>query len=108
MPPVVSSKIAHTQQTDHRILRLPDRNNQPAELELQDSQLAVFPDGPAATNAALTRDLALAYENLAQRGDNAARLEADRLIPEALAYFPDDPLLLAVAGFLAQQRGKLG
>lgn len=107
MPRVVSSKIAHTQQIDHRILRRPDRNSPSSELQAGNKQLTVFPDNPVSGNAGLTRDLALAYESVAQQGDGPARLDADRLIPEALRRFPNDPLLLASAGFIAQNRGKL-
>lgn len=146
MPPTNTSNIAHTQATDHRILKLPMMPLQSLQTGAQ-AQLVRFPPQqspatPAANaneNASATgtarptksqtsaarldasaamptatpttapaidaRDLALAWEAIAQEGHSAAAIEAERFINQAVVEHPDDPVLLDSLAFIAQRRG---
>jgi predicted CXXCH cytochrome family protein len=101
MPRVLSSDIAHTQATDHRILRRPGESVAPAVAE-QPRALERFP--PVSTKLD-NRDLALAEEQVVPR--LAAVGEREKFLRKALAQKPDDPELLTALGFLYQSQGKL-
>ena len=145
MPRTTTSNIAHTQATDHRILKLPMMPLQSLQTGAQ-AQLVRFPplqspatpsanananasasapvqaksqtgaarlDASAAMPSATpttapagdARDLALAWEAIAQEGHSAAAIEAERYINQAVVEHPDDPVLLDSLAFIAQRRG---
>jgi Flp pilus assembly protein TadD len=124
MPRTTSADVAHTQATDHRILRLPTMPLQGLQPALS-ARLERFPPEPArgeavadkssSTDASLAknptknnddaRDLALAWESLAQGGDASAGPEAERYLRQAIAEKPDDPAILDGLGFIEQRRG---
>ncbi|HYL16826.1 MAG TPA: multiheme c-type cytochrome [Terriglobales bacterium] len=106
MPSSQSTDVAHTQVTDHRIPRRPDISPQ----LLQDvdprsakPRLIAFP--PSLGSDHDVRDLALAWQSLAQRGMSSAAGEAERLLHLAAKQTPDDPALLAALGYIEQKRG---
>jgi tetratricopeptide (TPR) repeat protein len=108
MPSSLSTDVAHTEVTDHRILRRPpispqllqDVNNQPAL-----PQLVRFPDSQKTGDD--VRDLALAWESLVNGGMTAAAPETERLLRSALEQSPNDPVLLSALGYFAQQKGEI-
>jgi Flp pilus assembly protein TadD len=53
------------------------------------------------------RDLALAWESLANSGMTVAAPEAERLLRSALEKSPNDPVLLSALGYSAQKKGDL-
>jgi Flp pilus assembly protein TadD len=53
------------------------------------------------------RDLALAWESLAEAGMDAADEEARHLLRSAMADSPDDPVILSAYGYLEQRRGAV-
>jgi predicted CXXCH cytochrome family protein len=118
-----SVDVAHTQATDHRILRVPlmplqgldasasaqlvrfppeSAQASPPTSEQPSTQPATAP--PAPTND--IRDFALAWESLAQGGVGAALPEAYSYLQKAVAALPDDPALLSGLAFFEQQRGE--
>ena len=103
MPELPSKDVAHTQATDHRILRhLPGA--QLTAVATSGSRLEVFPEDEA--SLVTTRDLALAWETLAQRGIEGASHEAEEHLRKAVKEQPDDPGLLSALGFVEQQHGR--
>ena len=68
------------------------------------NRLEVFPENEA--SLVTTRDLALAWETLAQRGIEGASHEAEEHLRKAVKEQPDDPGLLAALGFVEQQHGR--
>jgi predicted CXXCH cytochrome family protein len=103
MPRIASSDVAHTQATDHRILRRPEVRLEDAESN-QRIQLVEFP--PRKQDVPPLRDLALAWELLAKQGMSDARREADELLPKAVAQHPDDAALLSAYAYQEQGRGE--
>jgi predicted CXXCH cytochrome family protein len=130
MPRTNTSNVAHTQATDHRILKLPMMPLQALQTGAA-AQLVRFPPLPAepsappsgnpgdAAAAAVAqsatpvspapagdaRDLALAWESIAQEGHASAAVEAERYFNQAIVEHPDDPVLLDSLAFFAQRRG---
>lgn len=104
MPALPAKDISHTQATDHRILRRP-APEAVASNQLQPSKLEPFPASMATKDDA--RDLGLAYETIAARGNWFAAAEAERLL--ALSYRQDqnDAPVLSALGYIAQHRGDL-
>jgi tetratricopeptide (TPR) repeat protein len=103
MPAVASEDVAHTQATDHRILRLP-------AMPLQNLGSTAPPRlvrFPAVSGVDDTRDLALAWASLAEGGMTSAVAEAESRLRKAVKEKPDDPALLTALGFIEQKRGKL-
>ena len=91
MPAAASTDVAHTQVTDHRIPRRAgiihraiDRGNPAYGL-----RLIPFPDSAEAEHD--SRDLALAWQALANDGMESAEPHAEALLRSAVAEFPDDP-----------------
>ena len=104
MPRLPSADIGHTAVTDHRILRNPKaaRPSSPIKESAKEPHLVQF-----ANARPDTRDLGLAYAELALRGDQPAGREALRLLHEALPAHPADPDLLTWLGYLHQTRDDL-
>ena len=108
MPSSLSSDISHTEVTDHRIRRKPDLS---ASL-LQESSavkstlaLIPFPDSKEAESD--LRDLALAWQSVAENGSPQALREAVRLFPLAVKESPDDALLLSGFAFSELNHGAI-
>src|SRR5579864_53162 len=108
MPASASTNVAHTEVTDHRIPRLASvsahvlRNaNAPADK----LQLVPFPDSREAEDD--LRDLALAWESLANTGTEAARPQAEQLLRRSAAQFPNDAATLAALGYEDQIQGDI-
>lgn len=97
MPASLSTDIAHTEVTDHRIQRRPELSPQ----LLQDSvapsfprALLPFPDSKAAADD--IRDLALAWQSVAGSGGAPdAAAQADKLLQQTVKQSPDDPTVLS-------------
>ena len=122
MPRTNSADVAHTQATDHRILKIPLMPLQSLQAG-STAQLVRFPPQPVAAPtsssgsdsasaarpapAGDSRDLALAWESLAQSGNAGAAAEAERYLRLAIADHPDDPVVLDSLGFVAQRRGDI-
>ncbi len=105
----LSTDIAHTQVTDHRI---PRRSDTQALQPLLDSttrpyspRLVPFPYSEDAEQD--IRDLALAWAFLAQTRKDGAGSEAQRLLHIAVMQSPNDPALLSALGFIEQVRGAV-
>lgn len=100
MPALPSKDVAHTEATDHRIMRYPNQAPIP-QLQIRGKPLKAFP----ASDEALvtTRDYALAWETLAQRGVDGAEKAAEDNLRKAVKENPDDAELLAALGFVAQR-----
>jgi Flp pilus assembly protein TadD len=60
----------------------------------------------SATPQTTTRDLALVWESLAQRGIEGASRQAEQYLRKAVKERPDDPNLLSALGFIDQERGR--
>ena len=105
MPASKSTDIAHTQVTDHRILRRPhppargskDRSDSPVSL-------VPFPDSIEAEHD--VRDLALAWQALANNGDATAEPHAEALLRSAASKFPNDPAVLSGLAYIEQRQGS--
>ncbi len=106
MPASLSTDVAHTEVTDHRILRRPPISPQ---LLLDVNSQTALPRLVRFPNAQKTeddpRDLALAWESLVNGGMTAAATETERLLRSALEKSPDDPALLSALGYAAQKKG---
>lgn len=103
MPASPSTDVAHTEVTDHRILRRPDREpaSQPSTASLP--ELTPFPHSELAEQD--VRELALAWQSIVNSGMTMAQAQAERLLLAALRQFPDDPVLLSALAYSAQKRG---
>jgi len=88
---------AHTQVTDHRILRRAEKP--PAGARAPGPRRLV----PFGTAQAESRELGLAYAEVALHGDVDASQEALRLLPQALTRYPRDAEVLTRLGFLYHQ-----
>ena len=100
MPQLPTAAVAHTETTDHRILKRPTT--------LQFTSLATAPKltpFPPSINATV-RDSALAWQTLAQRQVKGASENAERYLKQALSAEPDDPVLLNSAAYIAQEHGN--
>jgi tetratricopeptide (TPR) repeat protein len=108
MPSSLSADVAHTEVTDHRILRRPpispqllqDKNSQPSL-----PRLVRFPDSQKTDED--IRDLALAWQSLVNAGMTAAAPEAERLLGSAIEKSPNDPALLSGLAYSAQKKGDI-
>ena len=98
MPRSESADINHTIVTDHRIPRTPLPDRPPKD---DVGRLVQF--GNATPE---TRDLGLAYGQVALRGNAFATRESLRLLERAQREGPDDPEVLTRLGFLNQARGN--
>jgi Tfp pilus assembly protein PilF len=107
MPASLSTDIAHTQVTDHRIPRRSDTEAlQPllnSNARPSSPRLVPFPFSEDAERD--IRDLALAQAFLAQTGRDSDASEAQRLLHRAVLQSPNDPALLSALGYIEQKRG---
>lgn len=102
MPALPSKDVAHTEATDHRILRYPTAAPLP-RLQLRGRPLVSFPEKDSFLSS--DRDFALAWETLAQRNVEGASHAAEEYLRKAVEERPDDPVVLAALGFVEQQHG---
>jgi hypothetical protein len=100
MPALPSKDVAHTEATDHRILQYPNGAPLP-QLQVRGRPLTSFPPGDDSLTT--TRDYALAWETLAQRGVYGAPQQAEDYLRKAVKEQPDDAVLLAALGFIEQE-----
>ena len=108
MPASLSTDVAHTQVTDHRIPRNPQLSSTAIAQNTQSSvlpSLIPFPNAPDAAND--TRDLALAWQSVVTAGMTMAQPQTENLLQSALRENPNDPALLSALAYAAQQRGNL-
>jgi hypothetical protein len=103
MPALPSKEVAHTQATDHRIMRYPNSRPLP-RLQVRGTEGAPLVSFPASdASVATTRDFALAWETLAQRNVDGAGPRAEGFLRKAVKERGDDPVLLAALGFVEQK-----
>ena len=107
MPAAASTNIAHTEVTDHRIPRLVDsmsREHEDAPVA-QKQRLVPFPDSPQAEND--LRDLALAWESMADTGAQDAKPQARELLRRSASMNPNDAPTLAALAYEEQTHGDI-
>jgi len=109
MPVSLSTDVAHTQVTDHRIPRHAQSASTAAAAQNMQSSalpsLIPFPNSPDAAQD--TRDLALAWQSIVTAGMTMAQPQTEKLLQSALRENPNDPALLSALAYAAQQRGNL-
>ena len=107
MPAVASRDVAHTQATDHRILRRPGLQPKLTDLDAQPKpavpQLAPF---PVSAGPADTRDLALAWDALVRRGNEQLAQKARALLAQALQTNPNDAAVATGLAYMEQKSGN--
>jgi hypothetical protein len=102
MPTLPNEAVAHTESTDHRILRYPNGFQVPSTVA--EPRVESFPGSEMLqTN---TRDLALVWESLAQRGIEGASRHAEQYLRTAVKERSDDQGLLSALGFIDQEHGR--
>ena len=101
MPALPSADVAHTEATDHRILRNPALPQ--LITRVPGPTLEIFPQNDA--DLMTTRDLALGWHALAQRGMQGAESQADKYLQKATTEQPNDPDVLEALAFVEQKRG---
>src|ERR1700730_14167423 len=107
MPSILSTDVAHTQVTDHRIPRRPQLSRPRESVGSPTPRLRLVPFPYSEEAEHDVRDLALAWESLAEAGMDAADEEAGQLLRSAMAHSPDDPVILSAFGYLEQRRGAV-
>jgi tetratricopeptide (TPR) repeat protein len=108
MPSSLSTDIAHTEVTDHRIPRRPATQPQflqDAAEPKRSPTLIPFPYSKEADDD--IRDRALAWQSVAENGPPEAAREAARLLPLAANQSPDDPAILSGLAYVELTRGAL-
>jgi len=106
MPALPSKDVAHTEATDHRILRYSSGlllESPQLEDVIPEPRIVSFPARDAVEPS--TRDLALAWETLAQRGLPGASREAEQYLRTAVKQRPEDAVPLAALAYIEQQHG---
>jgi predicted CXXCH cytochrome family protein len=94
MPRIASSDVAHTQATDHRILREPDSST--SSVRASAPRLARF---PAQAGPPTDRDLVLGWLALAEAGRDFAITEEEKLLPQAAKENPRDAAVLSAYAY---------
>jgi tetratricopeptide (TPR) repeat protein len=105
MPALQSTDIAHTQVTDHRIPLHPPAENPaptPPAPSTTTPHLVLFPEHTTGDE----RDLALAFESLAEGSRPDAKPEAERLLRRAVKKSPNDKSLLSGLAYVQLQQGQ--
>ncbi|HME31206.1 MAG TPA: multiheme c-type cytochrome [Terriglobales bacterium] len=109
MPANLSTDVAHTAVTDHRIQRRPNTGPVLEDAATRPSpplpRLAPFPDSTEAEHD--NRDMALAWASMAENGDAAVIKQAEQLLRKAVAESPKDAALLSSLGYVEQRRGAI-
>lgn len=102
MPAATTSDIAHTEATDHRILRDPKIQASAAAQANTEARLVAFPSEAGDGDS---RTVALAWQALVESGMTRAEGEAERWLGKAIQDKPNDPDILSALGFVEQKRG---
>ena len=102
MPESLSSDIAHTEVTDHRLLRRPQQALHTRTTQAF-PQLVAFPPSEKAEQD--MRDLALAWQATVNSGMTSAQNLAEQSLRAALKHSPTDPALLSSLAYVEQRRG---
>jgi predicted CXXCH cytochrome family protein len=108
MPALPSKDVAHTEVTDHRIPRVRNFSqqlSQDTDASRERLRLVPFPDSREAEDD--LRDLALAWESLANTGVEAARPQAEQMLRRSATQFPNDARTLSALGYEDQVRGDI-
>jgi predicted CXXCH cytochrome family protein len=109
MPRAHSADVAHTQATDHRILKVPSMTLLSLPSQALAPRLsrfpAVRPDEAPEPKATETRDLALAWQTLAQEGVGGAAPEAEHFLRRGVAEGLEDPALLSGLAYFELEHG---
>ena len=103
MPASLSTDIAHTEVTDHRVLARPQISAnllEDAEDRPSPPRLAPFPPSQSVDQ----RDLALAWQSLVESGMTWAEPQARDALSAAMKQSPDDPALLSALAYSEQKR----
>ena len=103
MPASPSTDVAHTEVTDHRILRRQVSSQPAQQSNAKLPELVPFPRSDTALKE--VRELALAWQSLVNSGMTVIQPEADGLLQTALQRFPDDPTILSALAYSAQRQG---
>ena len=107
MAAVGSRDVAHTQATDHRILRLP--GPQPMLTDLESASKPATPQlvpFPASTGPPDIRDLALAWDSLVRRGQGEFAQKAHDLLTQASRQDPKDATVASDLAYMEQRAGN--
>jgi tetratricopeptide (TPR) repeat protein len=104
MPASLSTDVAHTEVTDHRILRRASSTPMLENAFAQPATPKLVPFPPSHGADSDLRDDALAWESVAESGLKSAEAEAERLLRLALLKSYDSALLSAM-GYVEQKRG---
>lgn len=105
MPRVASSDVAHTQATDHRVLRRPDSDVVSSRsVESTHPKLVRFPTeaGPATE-----RDLVLGWLALAEAGNAVAEAEEQKILASAAKEYPHDAAILGAYAYRELQHHQI-
>jgi predicted CXXCH cytochrome family protein len=102
MPAIQSTDVAHTQVTDHRIPMRPSTDPPFRSTTSNSPRLVLFPDRSNGDE----RDLALAWESLAEGNMPSVKPEAERLLRRAIKTAPDDKSLLSGLAYIELQKGQ--
>jgi Flp pilus assembly protein TadD len=102
MPAATTSDIAHTEATDHRILRDPKIQAPAAAQANTESRLVPFPREAGEGNS---RTVALAWQALVESGMTREEGEAEHWLQKAAQDTPNDPDILSALGFAEQKHG---
>jgi hypothetical protein len=107
MPASMSKDIAHTEVTDHRILRRPKSvaSSHDAMTEASPGKLLPFPASDHHGND--IRDLGLAWESLEENGVPGAELNAEHYLKLAAKSDPTDTAVLSELAYLEQESGHV-
>jgi len=106
MPASPSTDVAHTEVTDHRIRRRPQISPQWLENSEETPSLPRLVPFPDTKTEPDLRDLALAWDSVAESGMSAAEPRARELLSKAVKQEPDDPALLSALAYAEQQKGS--
>jgi tetratricopeptide (TPR) repeat protein len=104
MPASLSTDVAHTEVTDHRILRRPASTPMLENAFAQPATPKLVPFPHSHQSDSDLRDDALAWESVAESGLKSAEAEAERLLRLALLK-SSDPALLSAMGYIEQKHG---
>jgi len=105
MPRLVSSDVAHTQATDHRILRQPDADvSSGPPSERAQPKLVRF---PADASPATKRDLVLGWLALSEAGDKVAEAEEAKILVGAAKEYQLDSAIQSAYAYSEFERNQV-
>jgi predicted CXXCH cytochrome family protein len=107
MPASMSKDIAHTEVTDHRILKRTTGFHLPPEPAGGHAQLSLVPFPPTDHHGSDIRDLGLAWEILDEQGLSGAEAKAEQYLASAAKADPNDTAVLSEFGYVEQKTGHI-